>query len=97
LALAREKFAHSPEKLVAKFNAERDYYLSRSYLEAQARVDFITPFFKALGWDVENEAGLAHHAREVMVEQGESDTTGRPGCDFVVGDQNNKSCWRLFA
>ena len=42
------------EKLIGKFEAEKDYYLSGDYLEAQARVDFITPFFKALGWDVEN-------------------------------------------
>ena len=32
-------------------------------------MDFITPFFKALGWDVENEAGLLHHDREVLVEK----------------------------
>jgi hypothetical protein len=88
LALARDKFAEALQKLVAKFDAERDYYLSRSYPEAQARVDFITPFFKALGWDVENEAGLAHHAREVMVEHGESDTTGRP----ITGAWSRK--WR---
>jgi hypothetical protein len=42
--------------------------MSKNYSEAQARVDFIAPFFKALGWDVENEEGLAHHAREVAVE-----------------------------
>ncbi len=84
---AREQFAESLEKLVAKFDGERDYYLSRSYLEAQARVDFITPLFKALGWDVENEAGLAHHARKVVVEQGESDTTGRPDYNFRLNAQ----------
>jgi hypothetical protein len=75
------------EKLIGKFQAEKDYYLSGDYLEAQARVDFITPFFKALGWDVENEAGLAHHQREVMVERGESDATGRPDYNFRIGGQ----------
>ena len=75
------------EKLIGKFQAEKDYYLSGDYLEAQARVDFITPFFKALGWDVENEAGLAHHQREVIVERGESETTGRPDYNFRIGGQ----------
>ena len=58
------------EKLIGKFQAEKDYYLSGDYLEAQARVDFITPLFKALGWDVENEVGPADDAREVLVERG---------------------------
>ena len=31
-------------------------------------MDLITPFFKAPAWDVENEAGLLHHEREVLVE-----------------------------
>ena len=55
-----EMFSQSLEKLIAKFNADSAHYLSKAYGEAQARIDFITPFFKALGWDVENEAGLAH-------------------------------------
>jgi type I restriction-modification system DNA methylase subunit len=75
------------EKLIGKFQAEKDYYLSGDYLEAQARVDFITPLFKALGWDVENQAGLAHHQREVIVERGESETTGRPDYNFRIGGQ----------
>ncbi len=66
------------EKLIQKFDADREYYLSSSYLEAQARVDFITPLFKALGWDVENEAGALHHDRDVVVERGEAETEGRP-------------------
>jgi hypothetical protein len=49
------------EKLIGKFQAEKDYYLSGDYREAQARVDFITPFFKSLSWDMGDEAGLPHH------------------------------------
>ena len=30
------------EKLILKFQADQHYYLSGDYLEAQARVDFIT-------------------------------------------------------
>ncbi len=72
-------------KLTAKFRADEAYYLSPDYSEAQARVDFVTPFFKALGWDVENEAGLAHHQREVIVER--SDEGLRPDYNFRVGGQ----------
>ena len=80
-------FKETVEKLARRFESDRSYYLSKSYSEAQARVDFITPFFKALGWDVENEAGLPHHQREVIVERGESETTGRPDYNFRIGGQ----------
>lgn len=82
-----ETFRPQLERLIAKFETDKVHYLSGAYLEAQARVDFITPYFKALGWDVENEAGLAHHQREVIVERGESETTGRPDYNFRFGGQ----------
>jgi hypothetical protein len=85
LPSAPETFLASLSKLIAKLEADKTYYLSRDYSEAQARVDFITPFFKALGWDVENEAGLPHHAREVIVERGEEGT--RPDYNFRLGGQ----------
>ncbi len=50
-------------------------------------MDLITPFFKALGWDVENEAGLLHHDREVLVEKGDMEATGRPDYNFRIGGQ----------
>ncbi len=71
-----EPLTETLQKLIHKFEAGKTHYLSKDYLEAQARIDFTTPFFKALGWDVENEAGLPHHEREVVVERGE--TEGRP-------------------
>lgn len=83
----RLAFSAKLEKLIAKFEADREHYLSKAYPEAQARVDFITPFFKALGWDVENEAGLPHHQREVVVEKGEAETEGRPDYSFRLAGQ----------
>jgi len=82
-----DRFRDALEKLIRKFESDKSHYLSKNYSEAQARVDFITPFFKALGWDVENEAGLPHHQREVIVERGESETTGRPDYSFRAGGQ----------
>jgi type I restriction-modification system DNA methylase subunit len=86
LSASLVSFKSTLEKLVRRFESDRTHYLSKSYSEAQARVDFITPFFKALGWDVENEEGLAHHAREVVVEAAE-DTRGRPDYGFRVAGQ----------
>jgi type I restriction-modification system DNA methylase subunit len=79
-------FKATTEKLIRRFESDRDHYLSKGYSEAQARVDFITPLFKALGWDVENEAALPHHFREVLVEAAE-DTGGRPDYSFRIAGQ----------
>jgi predicted type IV restriction endonuclease len=64
LAASIEKFAENLQRLINNFESDRIHYLSKEYPEAQARIDFITPFFKALGWDVENEEGLPRHERE---------------------------------
>ncbi len=82
-----DSFADNLKKLISKFEADKHHTLSKGYLEAQARTDFISPFFRALGWDVENEAGLPHHEREVLVERGEYDTEGRPDYSFRLGGQ----------
>lgn len=66
-------FTERLQHLVTKFEADKGHYLSKAYSEAQARIDFITPLLKALGWDVENEAGLLHHEREVIVKHGEAE------------------------
>lgn len=82
-----ETFSRDLERLIKKFDADKTHYLSKSYNEAQARVDFVSPFFKALGWDTENEEALSHHEREVIVERGERDTPGRPDYSFRVAGQ----------
>lgn len=45
--------------LVARFGLHRQSYTSGQCNETQLRREFIDPFFKCLGWDVENAAGLA--------------------------------------
>ncbi len=86
MAASLASFKSTVEKLILRFESDRTHYLSKNYSEAQARDDFITPFFKALGWDVENDQGLTHHAREVVVEAAE-DTRGRPDYGFRVAGQ----------
>ena len=45
--------------LVARFRAHVDSYKRDAYNETLTRIEFINPFFKALGWDVDNERGYA--------------------------------------
>lgn len=51
-----ETFREKLQILTTKFEKDKTRYLSKGYLEAQVRIDFINPFFKALGWDIENKA-----------------------------------------
>ncbi|MDR0520792.1 MAG: hypothetical protein LBH00_02940, partial [Planctomycetaceae bacterium] len=55
-------------ELVAKYAGQQADYESPDYNETQTRQDFINPFFKALGWDVDNEQGYAEAYREVVHE-----------------------------
>lgn len=55
-------------KLVDRFDAQRATYMSGSYNETQVRRDFIDPFFKALGWDIDNENDYAEAYRDVIHE-----------------------------
>lgn len=56
--------------LIDNFSAHEAEYTSPSspYGETELRCDFIDPFFKALGWDMDNSDGLARSIREVIRE-----------------------------
>jgi len=54
--------------LVERFEEQKDSYKSGEYNETLTRRDFIDPFFKALGWDVDNSQGYAEAYREVIHE-----------------------------
>jgi hypothetical protein len=55
-------------ELVTRFEEQIDSYKNSDYNETQTRRDFIDPFFKALGWDIDNEEGYAEAYREVIHE-----------------------------
>lgn len=55
-------------ELVERFAEQFDSYKKADYNETLTRRDFIDPFFKALGWDVDNENGYAESYREVIHE-----------------------------
>ena len=46
-------------KLVERFKNNREAYISDDYKETRLRIEFLDPFFKSLGWDVNNEQGYA--------------------------------------
>lgn len=55
-------------QLIETFHNNLDYYKSSSYNEAQLRQEFLDPFFRELGWDMDNTAGLAPQYRDVIHE-----------------------------
>ncbi len=55
-------------ELVERFEEQFESYKKADYNETLTRRDFIDPFFKALGWDIDNENGYAESYREVIHE-----------------------------
>lgn len=55
-------------ELVERFTEQYASYKKSEYNETLTRRDFIDPFFKALGWDIDNEQGYAEAYREVIHE-----------------------------
>jgi predicted type IV restriction endonuclease len=59
--------------LVARFEQQLDAYKSGQYNETQLRREFLDPFFKALGWDIDNEQGYTEAYKDVVYEAGGAD------------------------
>lgn len=55
-------------ELIAKFDQNLDAYHTAAYGETEMRVEFINPFFEALGWDVANRAGYAEAYKDLIHE-----------------------------
>ncbi len=64
----KEEALEKIKTLVNRFAEQIESYKSANYNETQTRRDFIDPFFKALGWDIDNENGYAEAYREVIHE-----------------------------
>jgi hypothetical protein len=63
-----ESFQKELHHLVESFRKRRAALKSEGYDEMQLRTDFLNPFWKALGWDVENRQRFPQSLREVEVE-----------------------------
>ena len=55
-------------ELVRRFDEHKEAYISGQYNETQLRREFLDPFFKALGWDIDNAQGLAEQYKDVIHE-----------------------------
>lgn len=66
--ITKEQAYQQIKQLVERFAEQIDSYKSADYNETLTRRDFIDPFFKALGWDVDNSQGYAEAYREVIHE-----------------------------
>ena len=55
-------------RLINRFEENLGAYRSGSYNETQVRVEFIDPFLRLLGWDVDNSKGMAEQYKEVVHE-----------------------------
>ena len=63
-----ESFVVELDRLVANFERNYLHFQQGDYNEASVRQEYLDPFFRALGWDVSNSAGLIHTEREVDIE-----------------------------
>jgi hypothetical protein len=76
VAATFESFSEELTRLCARFEQGYAGFLAPDYSEARLRADFLDPFFRALGWDLENRAGLVQSHREVEIES-RTDMAGR--------------------
>ena len=74
-------------ELVERFERQSDSYRSPQYNEAQLRREFLDPFFKALGWDMDNEQGCAEAYKDVIHEDAikVGEATKAPDYCFCIG------------
>ena len=75
--------------LVERFESNKESYKSGHYNETQVRREFVDPFFKALGWDIDNEQGFAEAYKDVIHEDAikVGGTTKAPDYSFRIGGQ----------
>ncbi len=57
--ITRETAYQKIAGLIERFEEQYESYKKADYNETLTRRDFIDRFFKALGWDVDNEQGYA--------------------------------------
>ena len=75
------------KELVERFEHNKESYVSSRYNEAQVRREFIDPFFRQLGWDVDNTSGYAEAYKDVLHENSLKigETSKAPDYGFRIG------------
>jgi hypothetical protein len=82
-ATSYDNFEKELNRLVESFGKRLAELKQPGYAEAQLRDDFLNPFFRALGWDMENRAGLIQREREVEIESATQIGGGRKRADYL--------------
>ncbi len=77
------RFHDELDQLVAAYRRNRQHFISPSYDESSLRNDFLTPFWRALGWDVENKKGFTQLLREVQVESRIDEQGSKKRADYL--------------
>jgi len=74
-------------ELVQRFEHNYSSYVAPTYNEEQLRIEFVNPFFEALGWDMSNQAGYAEQYKDVIHEDAlkMGGTTKSPDYCFRIG------------
>ena len=74
-------------ELVERFEHNREAYKRPAYNETQVRREFLDPFFKALGWDIDNAQGYAEAYKDVVHEDAlkVGRATKAPDYSFRIG------------
>ncbi len=65
------------------FDAQREHVTGAAYKEAEARDEFITPFFEALGWDVRNTAHRSVYEKDVVIESRQNISGSAKSADYA--------------
>ncbi|MDO5849264.1 MAG: N-6 DNA methylase, partial [Methanobrevibacter sp.] len=89
VAITKEEGLKEAKKLVEKFELNEDLYKNDKYNEEQLKTEFLNPFFKALGWDVNNQQDAAPQFKEVIFEDSikVGKETKAPDYSFRIGGQ----------
>src|SRR5271169_1758071 len=74
-------------ELIQRFDRNHEAYRSPHYNETQLRREFLDPFFKALGWDIDNEKRYAEPYQDVVREDAirVGEGTEAPDYSFRIG------------
>lgn len=77
------------QDLVNRFTQNFESYKGSSYNETRARIEFIDPFFKELGWDIDNTQSFAEAYKDVIHEDAikVEGSTKAPDYSFRIGGQ----------
>lgn len=99
--ISKEEALKKIAELTTQFGEHIQSYKHKNYNETQTRIDFINPFFKALGWDMDNSANLPEAYREVIhearqiVEEGGNQKLKAP--DYAFRSEGGKDVFFLEA